>query len=147
MIYYLSIGKYETILFYSPLLQLLLSDRAGPGRPRVGSGRAKSGALALGPMRAGPGHQNPGPTLALLGSGRVDPGPTGARPCPWTVYFSVLNMSFDVPCSQEWKMRTMLYNTYNNIYLIQKKAKETDEYWGHTRCRRRARRRAWHIAS
>jgi hypothetical protein len=49
------------------------SDRAGPGRPRVGSGRAKSDTLALDPMRAGPDHKNSGPTLALLGSGRVGP--------------------------------------------------------------------------
>jgi hypothetical protein len=57
----------------------------GPGRPRVGSGRAKSDALALDPRGAGPDDQNSGPTLALLGSGRVDPRANLARPDPWTV--------------------------------------------------------------
>ena len=60
-------------------------NRVGPGRPRVGPGRAKSDALALDPMRAGPNDQNSGPTLALSGSGRVDPRAKLARPDPWTV--------------------------------------------------------------
>ena len=38
-----------------------VSDRVGPGQPRVRSGRAKSETLALDPMRAGPGHKNTGP--------------------------------------------------------------------------------------
>ena len=37
-------------------------------------------------MGAGPAHLKAGPTLALLGSGRVGPRANRARPCPWTVY-------------------------------------------------------------
>ena len=44
--------------------------------------------------------------------------------------FSVLNISFDVPSSQDWKLRSMQLHIYNKIYLIQKKTKGTDEYWG-----------------
>jgi hypothetical protein len=52
-------------LLYTTTLTLACPDRVGPGRPRVGPGRAKSSGLALDPMRAGPDHHNSGPTLAL----------------------------------------------------------------------------------
>ena len=52
---------------------------------RVGPGQVKSDKLALDPMRAGPGHEKSGLTLALLGSGRVGPRANRAWPCPRTV--------------------------------------------------------------
>ena len=59
VICYLSIDKYENILFYSleVVRLVLLSDRVG----------------------LGPSHQNFGPTLALLEPGQVDPRAKG----PW----------------------------------------------------------------
>ena len=67
------------------IIKYIHTDRAGSGRPRVGPGRAKSGDLTPDPMGAGPAHLKAGPTLALLGSGRVGPRANRARPCPWTV--------------------------------------------------------------
>ena len=67
-------------------MPLILYLRQG----RVGPGRAKSDALALDPKGAGPNDQNSGPTLALSGSGRVDPRANLAQPDPWTVYHNLL---------------------------------------------------------
>jgi hypothetical protein len=85
MICYLESMKLLNFILLKQVLQLLLSDRAGPGRPRVGPGSGQVRCLGPDPMRAGPTHQNSGPALALLGSGRVDPRANRARPCPWTV--------------------------------------------------------------
>ena len=72
-------------------------SQTGSGRPRVGPGRANSSDLALDPMRAGPGHEKSGPTLALLlvGSGRVGPRANRAWPCPRTVYLLLLTGRID----------------------------------------------------
>ena len=49
------------------------SDRAGPGRPRVGSGSGQVKHLGPRPHEGRARSQNSGPTLALLGSGWVGP--------------------------------------------------------------------------
>jgi hypothetical protein len=76
--------KITVLANYKYLLIHTSSEVSVPDR--VGPGRAKPYGLALDPMRAGPDHQNCGPTLALLGSGRVGPRANQGRPCPWTVY-------------------------------------------------------------
>ena len=44
---------------------VMLSGRVRSGQPQVGPGQAKTSGLTLDPMRAGPGHEKSGPTLAL----------------------------------------------------------------------------------
>ena len=71
-------GGYEKNAEQYPIPQTGL----GWADPGLGRGRARSGTLALDPMRARPDHK----ILALFGSGQVSPRANQGRPCPWTVY-------------------------------------------------------------
>jgi hypothetical protein len=74
VIYYTSVLVTIELFYF-----IFRQGRAGPG-----SGQVRS--IGPDPMRAGPTHQKSGPTLALLGPGRVGPRANRARPCSWTVY-------------------------------------------------------------
>ena len=76
------VNEFAKIVVY---LFFLPSHALKQGQVRLTLGQAKASDLALDPMRARPGHEISGLTLAILGSGWVGSQANQAWPCPWTV--------------------------------------------------------------